>query len=462
MEMLHKLCNKIYYDKECPKDWCKAIIVPIHKKGDKTECSNYRAISLLSIPGKVYTGVLQRRLKKYAEEAMSEEQAGFRKERGTMDQIFVIRQLSEKYVEMNRTLYNNFIDYKQAFDSVWQEGLWKVLRHCGVPEDLVMLIEDIYSKSESAVRVEGELTEWFMIRVGVRQGCGMSSDLFNMMLEIVMRLAKKEEEHGINLNGRPLNNLRFADDIDLIADTQEKLQDITSRVYNSSKRMGLKINVEKTKTMVIGKRHEDLQIRTENGILEQVTRFVYLGGLITEDGRCEEDIKRRIGLACTAFGKLGKMWKAKNISIRTKMKLYHTLVEPVLLYGSECWCLRKEDEQRLLVAEMSWLRRIIGRSRREKIRNEKTREELGVDETIVEKIKKRRLRWFGHVRRMAKQRLPNAALHGHVEGERSRGRQRKTWIDNIKEDLKEKGTNLAEIREKIKNREVWRKFIKAS
>ena len=107
IEMLHRLCNKIYHDKECPRDWCRAVIVPIYKKGDKTECRNYRAISLLSIPGKVYTGVLQHRLKRYVEEAMSEEQAGFRKERGTIDQIFVIRQLSEKYIEKNRTLYNN-------------------------------------------------------------------------------------------------------------------------------------------------------------------------------------------------------------------------------------------------------------------------------------------------------------------------------------------------------------------
>lgn len=144
------------------------------------------------------------------------------------------------------------------------------------------------------------------------------------------------------------------------------------------------------------------------------------------------------------------------------MKLYHALVEPVLLYGSECWCLRKEDERRLLVAEMGWLRRIIGRSRREKIRNERTREELGVEETIVEKIGKRRLRWFGHVSRMGEKRLPNAALHGHVEGKRSRGGQRKTWMDNIKEDLGEKGTDLAGIGETIKNRELWRSFVKAS
>src|SRR6218665_3992460 len=164
----------------------------------------------------------------------------------------------------------------------------------------------------------------------------------------------------------------------------------------------------------------------------------------------EEDVKRRIGLACVAFGGLGKMWREKSISIATKMKLYYALVVPVLLYGSECWNLSKEDERRLLVADMSWLSRIIGRSRREKVRNERTREELGAEETveISQKIKKRRLQWFGHVERMAEKRLPNAALHGHVEGKRSRGRQRKTWMDNVREDLKEKNIDLTRLVER--------------
>src|SRR6218665_3225393 len=120
--------------------------------------------------------------------------------------------------------------------------------------------------------------------------------------------------------------------------------DLTNRVDKSSKRMGLKINAEKTKTMAIGKQHEELPVRLGKGVLEQVTRFVYLGGLITEDGRCEEDVKRRIGLECAAFWGLGKMWREKSISIATKMKFYYALVVPVLLYGSECWSLRKEDE----------------------------------------------------------------------------------------------------------------------
>ena len=162
------------------------------------------------------------------------------------------------------------------------------------------------------------------------------------------------------------------------------------------------------------------------------------------------------------FGRLSKMWKTNSISIRTKMKLYGTLVLPVLLYGAECWCLRREDERRLLVAEMSWLRRILGRGRRDRIRNEVTREELGQKETVVDKIRKRRLTWFGHVTRMEDKRLPAAALHGHVEGKRSQGRQSKTWMDNIKEDLAAQNMDMRDAVDKIRNRSSWRRHIEAS
>src|SRR6218665_2796971 len=131
-----------------------------------------------------------------------------------------------------------------------------------------------------------------------------------------------------------------------------------------------------------------------------------------------------------------------NITTATKVKLYGTFVISVMMYGSECWCLRKEDERRILVAEMSWLRRILGRSRRERIRKEVTRKELGQQVTLVDKIRKRRLAWFGHVTRMEGNGLPVVALYGQVEGTRSRGRQPKKWIDNVKEDLTAQGMNM--------------------
>ena len=122
----------------------------------------------------------------------------------------------------------------------------------------------------------------------------------------------------------------------------------------------------------------------------------------------------------------------------TKMQLYETLVKPVALYGSECWTLKKEDEQKILVAEMSWLRQILGISRIQRIRNEVIREMRGQRETIVQRIQTKRLIWFGHVTRMKTTQIPNMALHCNAERNRIRGRPRKQWIDNVKHDLEEK------------------------
>ena len=277
-----------------------------------------------------------------------------------------------------------------------------------------------------------------------------------------MNIALDNTEIGVRISGEIINNLRFADDIDLIAESEDNLQELTTRVHESSERFGLKINRGKTKTMTIGKKKEKINIRLGGEELEQVTEFVYLGGVITEDADSTKDIKKRIGLASAMFGKLRKLWRSSNISIRTKTRLYEALVVPVLLYGAECWCVRKEDERRLLVAEMGWLRGLLNRSRREKIRNEVTRKELGLKDTIVDRITKRRLTWYGHVIRMENERIPAKALHGEVEGVRSRGRPKKRWMDNVLEDIKNRGREIREAIDLARDRPKWRSFVGAS
>jgi len=136
-------------------------------------------------------------------------------------------------------LYNNFIDFKQAFGSVWQKGLWQVLRNYGIPEELVVLLENLYSKSLSAVRVDGELTEKFRVTVGVRQVCNLSPYLFNLLLESMMSVSLKSVDTWVSLNGQAVNNLRYSDDINPIAESPEELEELTNEVHNSSKRFGL-------------------------------------------------------------------------------------------------------------------------------------------------------------------------------------------------------------------------------
>lgn len=160
---------------------------------------------------------------------------------------------------------------------------------------------------------------------------------------------------------------------------------------------------------------KELRLRLDNEELEQVTGFMYLEGLITED------VKFRIGLTSAVFGRLSKMWRMSSpSSARTKLKLYRAFVTPVLLYGSKCcWCIQQGDyeRRRLFVTETSWLGgRIQVRTRRDRIWSEVIRRELGQMVTLVDnKIRKQRLAWVGHVTRMNNRRLPATALYGHVD-----------------------------------------------
>jgi hypothetical protein len=317
----------------------------------------------------------------------------------------------------------------------------------------------MYSKSVSAVRVDGELTDWFKVTVGVRQGFNLSPCLFNLLLEAMMQEAMKSVDAGVSISGQLVNNLRFADDIDLIAESPAQLQELTDKVNESSKRFGLKINVSKTKVMTIGKSHKELNINLGNDKLEQVTEFVYLGGLVSEDGECRKDIQRRTSLASAMVGKLSKVWKSASISIKTKVKVYETIVIPVFLYGAECWRLRKNDERKILSTEMGWLRRIMGVSRLQRIRNDEIRKKMGQQDTLYAKVQRKRLKWFGHVTRMDDTRLPFRALHCHIEGTRSRGRQPKIWMDNVKQDLKEHGLDIRTATEMARDRKQWRQIV---
>ena len=197
--------------------------------------------------------ILQKRIQQKAEEILSEAQAGFRPGRSTVDQLFSLRQISEKYLEKNKDIYCCYIDFEKAFDSVWQEGIWKALAFFGFPNKIIRLLEALYNKSQSSVRVNGDLTDWFETRVGVRQGCIISPQLFNILLELVMLYATCDSPIGIHIQGQLVNNLRFADDIALLAESHGDLQSLVTSVYTCSSDLGLKINIGKTEVQVISK-----------------------------------------------------------------------------------------------------------------------------------------------------------------------------------------------------------------
>ena len=143
-------------------------------------------------------------------------QAGFRKGRGTRDQIANIRWIVEKAREFQKTIYFCFVDYAEAFDCVDNKKLWKILKQMGIPDRLTGLLSNLYAGQEAAARTGHGTTDWFQIGKGVRQGCTLSSCLFNFYAEYIMRNAGlKEAQAGIKIAGRNINNLRYADDTTL-------------------------------------------------------------------------------------------------------------------------------------------------------------------------------------------------------------------------------------------------------
>ena len=172
-------------------------------------------------------------------------QAGFRKGRGTRDQIANIRWIMEK--EFQRNIYFCFIDYAKAFDCV-DHKLWKILKEMGIPDHLTCLLRNLYACQEATVRTGHETTDWFQIGKGVCQDCILSPCLFNFYAESIMRNTGLEEaQAGIKIAGRNINNLRYADDTTLMAESEEGLKSLLMKVKEESEKVGLKLNIQKTK-----------------------------------------------------------------------------------------------------------------------------------------------------------------------------------------------------------------------
>ena len=164
----------------------------------------------MSHASKVMLKILQARLQQYVNLELPNVQAGFRKGRGTRDQIANIRWIMEKARVSQKNIYFCFIDYAKAFDCVDHNKLWKILKEMGIPDHLTFLLSNLYAGQEATVRTGHGTTDWFQIGKGVGQGCILSPCLFNLYAEYIMRNADLDEaEAGIKIAGRNNNNLRW-------------------------------------------------------------------------------------------------------------------------------------------------------------------------------------------------------------------------------------------------------------
>ena len=225
----------------------------IPKKGNAKECSIYCTIALISQASKVVLKILQARLQQYVNHELPDVQAEFRKGRGTRYQIANIHWIMKKAREFQKNIYFCFIDYAKAFDCVDHNKLWKILKEMGIPDHLTCLLRNLYAGQEATVRTGHGTTDWFQIGKGVCQGCILSPCLFNFYAEYIMRNAGLEEaQAGIKIAGRNINNLRYADDTTLMAESKEELKSLLMKVKEESEKVGLKLSIQKTKIIASG------------------------------------------------------------------------------------------------------------------------------------------------------------------------------------------------------------------
>ena len=246
VKVLHLICQQIWKTQQWSQAWKRSVFIPIPKKGNAKESSNYCRIAFISHTSKVMLKILQARLQQDDNREPPDVQVGFRKGRETRDQIANICWAIEKAREFQNIC---FIDYIKVFDCMDHNKLWKILKDMGIPDHLTCLLRNLYASQEATVATRHGTTGWFQIRKVVRQGCILSSCLFNFYAEYIMRNARLDEaQAGIMIAGRNISNLRYADDTTLMAESIE-LKSHLMKVKEDSEKFGLKLNLQKTKIM---------------------------------------------------------------------------------------------------------------------------------------------------------------------------------------------------------------------
>ena len=226
--------------------------------------------------------ILQASLQQNVNRELRDIQAGFRKGRGTRDQIANIRWIIEKAREFQKSIYFCFIDYAKAFDCVDHNKLKKILKETGIPDHLTCLLRNLNAGQEATVRTGHGTMHWFQIGKGVRQGCILSPFLFNLYEEYPMRNAGLDEaQAGIKFAGRNVNNLRYADDTTLMAESEAELKSLLMKVKEESEKAGLKLNIQKTKIMGSGPM---TSWQTDEVTMETARVFIFLCSKISVDG----------------------------------------------------------------------------------------------------------------------------------------------------------------------------------
>ena len=453
---LYELVKLIWDTGKWPADYTMSAMIPLPKKSNATDCCQYRTISLISHASKILLKIIKKRIDPKIHEVLGENQYGFRPGVGTRDAMATLRILSERMLEQNRTLYVCFIDYEKAFDRLPWNKLFPILRRIGVEEDIVRLIQSLYENQQARIVLKEGETAPVQIRRGSRQGCLLSPGVYNGFSEVMMNDALGGCESGIRVNGECINTIKFADDQAVIAGSARTLQILVDRINKVSHSYGMKINIKKTKVMTISKNPRQFALRIDGEPIEQVESFKYLGQTITQDGRCETEVRMRIAMAKAAFREKQNLLCARNTSISLRKRIMKAYVWTVATYGAETWTLNKKEESQLEAFEMWCYRRMERISWTEHKTNDAVLIQVGETRKLLRSIQRKRLSYLGHVLRHDN--LVHRIVEGRLEGKRGRGRPRNNFVAQAC-----KGASVAtysDLKSATQDRHKWRDILR--
>ena len=334
---------------------------------------------------------------------------------------------SKKQESSRKTSTSALLTTPKHLTCVGHNKLCKILQEMGIPDHLTCLLRNLYAGQEATVRTRHGTTNWFQIGKEVHQGCILSPYLFNLYAEYIMRNAGLEEaQAGIKISGRNTNNLRYANDTTLIAESKE-LKSLLMKVKEESEKVGIKFNIQKTKIMASDP-ITSWQIDGET--METVTDFIFLGSKITADGDWSHEIKRHLLLGRKAMTNLDSILKSRDITLLTKFRLFKAIVFPVVMYGCKSWTIKKAERQRIDAFELWCWRRLLRVPWTARRSNQSILKEISPEYSLEGLMLKLKLQYFGHLMWRTDP-VEKTLMLGKIEGRRRRGWQRVRWLDGV-------------------------------
>jgi exonuclease III len=325
--------------------WSNSITTPLHKKGNREDPDNYRAITLGSCLGKLFSSIVLERLVNFRRNECPDEpnQLGFCAGSQTSDHILTMKTLIDKYVHKKKQrLYTCFVDYKKAFDTVCRDALLYKLAHMGLSGNIFKCIQYMYQGSNTRIKLIKKISEAIEVGVGTEQGHPLSPELFKIFIhDLSVELNNLTSGIFPCLMDTTVNHLLWADDLVLMAldkDTLQRLLDILNRYVE---RWELEVNISKTNIMVFNTASKVLKESHDfylgNKKLDPTRNYTYLGITFSLNGSFKVAVSQLTSKAARAYFQIKRTLDTRALSIKSLMILFDALIKPIIMYGCQVW-----------------------------------------------------------------------------------------------------------------------------